>query len=385
MGARSAFELHASGGVPGWRGRLRQRFPSYNELANGVLRAIDLPMPTIDVGNIPAAPTSAAPSQCGTAGRASEERGMRMRTGANYREALRDGRKVWVMGEGEVDDVTTHPATRALVDEYVAWYDRQRDPEWQETLLAPKVKGKRIPWGFIVPRRSEDVVAMGRSFAKTLFLSAGNATHDPAYLADLIALGVLTTVETVYGAGSSQADQARTYRVEVAAAQRFITYCGGAPIIGQRMRPDPADRVALKLVRETDAGIVVSGRVGMHTSPAYAEDVYIGGLTGVRDRCANVPGSSCRSAGAGVTGRCAAGSPRATKTRSSRRYRAGFDELDGQMWLDEVFVTVGARLLCRHRSWTRSPAGCAGTTSTAGSPRPSSLSGWRWRWPMRWG
>src|SRR5205823_11358426 len=52
----SAFELHASGGIPAWRGRLRQRFPSYNELANAVLRAIDLPMPEIDVGCIPAAP-----------------------------------------------------------------------------------------------------------------------------------------------------------------------------------------------------------------------------------------------------------------------------------------------------------------------------------------
>jgi aromatic ring hydroxylase len=35
-------------------------------------------------------------------------------------EALRDGRKVWVIGEGAVEDVTTHPATRAMVDEYVA-------------------------------------------------------------------------------------------------------------------------------------------------------------------------------------------------------------------------------------------------------------------------
>jgi 4-hydroxyphenylacetate 3-monooxygenase len=55
-GRESAFELHASGGVPAWRGRLRQRFPSYNELANAVLRAIDSPMPQIDVSNIPTAP-----------------------------------------------------------------------------------------------------------------------------------------------------------------------------------------------------------------------------------------------------------------------------------------------------------------------------------------
>ena len=55
-----------------------------------------------------------------------------MRTGAEYREALRDGRRVWVIGEGLVEDVTVHPATRATVDEYVAWYDRHFDPAWQE-------------------------------------------------------------------------------------------------------------------------------------------------------------------------------------------------------------------------------------------------------------
>src|SRR5438046_8170919 len=47
------------------------------------------------------------------------------------------------------------------------------------------------------------------------------------------------------------------------------------------MQPDPAARVALKLVRETDTGVVIRGRLGMHTSPAYAEDVYIGGMSGI--------------------------------------------------------------------------------------------------------
>ena len=49
-----------------------------------------------------------------------------MRTGAEYRAALRDGRRVWVLGEGLIEDVTSHPATRAMVDEYVAWYDLSR-------------------------------------------------------------------------------------------------------------------------------------------------------------------------------------------------------------------------------------------------------------------
>jgi 4-hydroxyphenylacetate 3-monooxygenase len=52
----SAFELHANGGLPAWRGRLRRSFDRYNELANAVLRTLELNMPQIDLGSIPAAP-----------------------------------------------------------------------------------------------------------------------------------------------------------------------------------------------------------------------------------------------------------------------------------------------------------------------------------------
>ncbi len=170
-----------------------------------------------------------------------------MRTGADYREALRDGRKVWVMGEGWATDVTTHPATRSMVDEYALWYDRHHlDPAWQEILLSPhEAGGEHVPWAYVAPKKAEDLVGMGRSFARTIFLSAGNITHTPAY-GNLIALGVLTAAQ----AGDAPPEQiasALAYRDDIARTGHFLTYCGGAPIIGQRMRPDPAERVALKL------------------------------------------------------------------------------------------------------------------------------------------
>jgi len=51
-GRESAFELHASGGIPAWRGRLRRSFERYNELANAVARRLDMPMPEIDLGSL---------------------------------------------------------------------------------------------------------------------------------------------------------------------------------------------------------------------------------------------------------------------------------------------------------------------------------------------
>src|SRR5579863_656733 len=124
-----------------------------------------------------------------------EDEGGTMRTGAEYREALRDGRQVWVLGEGRVADVTTHPATSGVVEEYVAWYDRHFDPAWHDVLFAPPASGREpTAWAYLLPKTSEDLLGMGRSFAKTIFLSAGNITHTPAY-GHLISLGMLTAVQ----------------------------------------------------------------------------------------------------------------------------------------------------------------------------------------------
>ena len=102
------------------------------------------------------------------------------------------------------------------------------------------------------------------------------------------------------------------------------------------MRPDPADRAALRIVRKTDAGLVIRGKIGMHTSPAYAEDVYVGSLSGVEYEKRRA--SFIVPIGApGVTVIC-----RRVSARDANPFTAPlssrYDELDGQMWLDDVFV-----------------------------------------------
>jgi 4-hydroxyphenylacetate 3-monooxygenase len=148
-------------------------------------------------------------------------------------------------------------------------------------------------------------------------------------------MGVLTAVQA-HNPSQQQVAEATAYRELIACSGRFLTFCGGAPIIGQRMRPDPRERVALKLVRESDAGVVLRGRLGMHTSPAYAEDVYIGALCGIEisgHRASFIVPVNA----SGVTTLC-----RKIATRDSNPFVAPlssrYDELDGQMWLDDVFV-----------------------------------------------
>jgi 4-hydroxyphenylacetate 3-monooxygenase len=258
-----------------------------------------------------------------------------MRTGADYRSSLRDGRRVWVLGEGRVEDVATHPATSAMVEEYVAWYDRHFDPVWQDRVLTePDAAGARHEVGYMVPRSAADLSRMGRCFAPTVFLSAGNITHTPAY-GHLIAMGIRHAVG-LRNASPRQLTSADAYRAEIAATGRFLTFASGAAPIGHRLREDPAARAAMHVVREGDAGLVVSGRIGMHTSPAYAEDVYIGALNGIEvegHRASFVVPVGAPGVTVICRGRSARAADRGTAPLSSR-----YDELDAQLWLEEVLV-----------------------------------------------
>jgi len=253
-----------------------------------------------------------------------------MRTGVNYQKALGDGRKVWVMNGGAVEDVRTHAATSAVVAEYIAWYDRHLDPAWRDRLFRPD----GTPLAYLLPRTADDLHRMGKSFAATTFLNAGNLTHTPAY-GHMIALGIETAVRG-YGKFPAEIENATRYRESIATSQRFLTFSSGAPTIGYRMRENPADRVALKIVRESADGIAVTGKVGMFTSPAYAEDVYVGGNS-LLERDGHRVTFVVNLNAPGVTILC-----RQVASRDANPFVAPLssrhDELDGQMWLDEVLI-----------------------------------------------
>jgi aromatic ring hydroxylase len=260
-----------------------------------------------------------------------------LRTGAEYREALRtDGRQVWVLGGGRVEDVTIHPATAAMVEEYVRWYDRHFDPEWQNIVLTPPdpVTGRRLPLGCVLPKSADDLTAMARCFCATTFPTAGNITHTPAY-GQLIALGVLG-MPYEQNPDPTQIANAANCRDMIARTGRFLTFSAGAATIGYRLRENPAERAVLKIVRESDKGLVLAGKIGMHTSPVYAEDVYVGSISGV-DYQGKRGSFIVPVASRGVTTICRKVSRRHPNPFVSPLSRR-FDELDGQMWLDNVLI-----------------------------------------------
>ena len=259
-----------------------------------------------------------------------------MRKGAEYKESLRDGRDVWVMGEGAVADVTTDRATSAMVNEYVAWYDRHFAADWQDILLTPPDgDGQRHPLAFIPPETSADLRRLGKAISAVHFVAGGNMTHNPGYGA-LIALGLLNVLKQLNNS-SEEIGAAEAYLESLTRSGRFLTFAGAGTLIGPRLRQAESERAALRLVSETAEGIVVSGKLQMHTSTPFAEDVLIT----CRDE---LPLGSRRflwfivpvnSRGIRVVARRLAAKHENPflGPLSSR-----FDELDAMVWLEDVFV-----------------------------------------------
>jgi aromatic ring hydroxylase len=100
---------------------------------------------------------------------------------------------------------------------------------------------------------------------------------------------------------------------------------------------------------------VLAGKIGIHTNPAYAEDVNYQG----KQASFIVP-----VAAMGVTTICRKLSSRHPNPFVSP-LSCRFDELDGQMWLDNVLIPW-ERVFCTIRCRSRSRAGCSGTSSIAG-------------------
>ena len=259
-----------------------------------------------------------------------------MRTGAEYKESLRDGRDVWVLGEGSVADVTTHPATAAMVDEYVAWYDRHFDPEWQDVLLTPAdERGQRHSVALTAPKTPEDLRRMGKQISAVHFLTGGNMTHTPGY-GELIALGTLNVLKRLDNS-TEEIEAAEEYLEYISKTGRFLTYAGGGPLIGTRLRPDEGDRVALRLIDESADGIVVSGKIQMHTSTPFAEDLLISTRN-------DMPAGSGRHLWFIVP--VNAPGLRVVSRRAAARHKnpflsplsSRFDELDSMVWMEDVFI-----------------------------------------------
>lgn len=192
-------------------------------------------------------------------------------TGAEYLESLRDGREVWIYGE-RVKDVTAHPAYRNAARTVARLYDAIHDPQYQDvlTMETDTGSGGRTHKFFRASRSADELLGARDAIAQWARLTYGWMGRSPDYKAAFLAtLGGDPDFYAPYQ------DNARRWYKE---AQERLWYFNHAIINPPVDRQKPIHEVGdvfVRVERETDAGIVVSGAKMVATGSALTHYNFI--------------------------------------------------------------------------------------------------------------
>ena len=226
-----------------------------------------------------------------------------------------------------------HPATAAMVEDYVAWYDRHDDPAWKDTAAPPA--GRPRP-STISCRARRTISGAWECFSATTFLSAEATSPDTPAYGHLIALGIRMR-SSIAQPSPEQRPMPRRHRARDRAHRPLPHFRRGRGPDRLPAARGPADRVALKIVEHSDARASwCAARSACTPARPSPGRLYRRGQRRGARRPARRP-SSCRST-LGVT----VDLPQALGARSQPVRRAAqpaaSTRLDGQMWLDDVVI-----------------------------------------------
>ena len=109
-----------------------------------------------------------------------------LKTGKDHVASLRDGREIHIDG-GRVDDVTTHPAFRRVVESVAGLYDFQSRPENIEMMTFDTGSGERANRIWQLPRSHAELVERRQALVAWTELHGGFLGRAPDHVASCIA------------------------------------------------------------------------------------------------------------------------------------------------------------------------------------------------------
>ncbi|MEM9603204.1 MAG: 4-hydroxyphenylacetate 3-monooxygenase, oxygenase component [Pseudomonadota bacterium] len=215
-----------------------------------------------------------------------------IRTGEQYKAGLRDDREVWTQGK-RVADVTTEPGIARGIDTLGRFMDRQHDPKWQNTITYTHDDGVRSAMAFKPSKTREDVVARGKAYYEWAKWSAGMFGRTPDYKnASLMAFAHATAflAQGTEGQADFAANMTGFYNY-VRTHDKVLTHTLVNPTVNHKLASEGkfSQEVALHVVKETDAGIVVSGARLLATLGPSADEIEVFPSTVLRASEDNLP------------------------------------------------------------------------------------------------
>lgn len=208
---------------------------------------------------------------------------MAVRSGRQYLEAIRSPREVWLHGR-RVDDVTVHPAFVGCVKTVANLYDLQQEPRWSDTLTyeCPEAGG-RAAITYRIPVNQEHLAARRHAielWAKTTFGMFGRSPDffNSAIAAFAAASEYFTEIDPRFGAN------VRSFYQYARSRDLFLTRATIAPQVDRSRssaaQEDPYSN--LRVVRETDSGLIVRGAKMISTNAPIADELLVFPLPGLK-------------------------------------------------------------------------------------------------------
>jgi 4-hydroxyphenylacetate 3-monooxygenase len=195
---------------------------------------------------------------------------MALRTGAQYLDALRDGREVWLAGERV--DVTTHPQLAPTVREVADVYDLQHDPEHRDLLtMASPDTGEPVSLAYLLPRSTEDLVRRRQMIEYLMRRNGGTMGRLPEYMATIL-MGLYNARDLLAQEDPVYASRVEEYFVRCREHDLCLTHGFTDPA---HDRTRAADFEPLRLVERRGDGIVIRGAKAVATLAPFADE-YLG-------------------------------------------------------------------------------------------------------------
>ena len=195
-----------------------------------------------------------------------------IRTGAEYRDSLRDNREIFINGE-RVNDVTTHPSFKPLVDIRARIYDMQHDPVTAPVMTVQGEDGEINAIGNALPHTQDDWWAKRRATDTVMEEVGGVVTRvGDETVGEMWSLydgqDVLAEIDPQW------AKNIEAHVFKVLRDDPFHVSANTDPKGDRSKKPQDQDPdMLLHVVKETDAGIVVRG-AKYETAAAYANQAF---------------------------------------------------------------------------------------------------------------
>jgi 4-hydroxyphenylacetate 3-monooxygenase len=194
-----------------------------------------------------------------------------LKTGAEHLESLRDGRVVYI-GAEKIDDVTTHPAFRNGARSMAAIYDLKRaDPAFSF-----EEGGERFSAYFLRSKSKKDLEKRTNLHRAIAAMSHGLLGRSPDHVSSFVTGMAMNAA--VFGKFS---DNLIKYYDHMRREDIYSVYA----VIPPQAARNPEFYVkqnipvpTLRVVREDDDGVVISGMKMLATGAVFANEIWIGNL-----------------------------------------------------------------------------------------------------------